>query len=133
MDWLRSRGWKIYAAVLLSTHIHILMRNETGRTGSLSNDIGQFKNYTARACNKLLKRKDSFWAREHFDHWIRTNEKFEGTVRYIAMNPVKARRVNHWQDWPWTIIDDSVTYCLKQMQQVHPALRAGCAKEAATS
>ena len=112
LNWIRDRGWLIYTAVLMSSHIHLLMRNEEGRTQYLLEDIAQFKNYTARKANGALGRSGSFWAREDFDHWIRSREKFEGTVRYIANNPVKAGLIDHWSKWRWLSIDESVKYCL---------------------
>jgi len=114
LGWLHQRGWKMYAAVLLTTHIHLLMHSENERSKYLLEDLGQFKNYTARESNRVLKRKGNFWAREEFDHWVRTPEKFEAIVRYIAMNPVKAGRVKKWQDWECTLIDESVRYCLEK-------------------
>jgi len=112
LDWLREQGWLIYAGVMMSNHIHLLMRNEEGRTQEMLTDLARFKNYTAREANKLLDRNGSFWAREDFDHWVRNREKFEGTVRYIANNPVKAGLVNTWDQWEWFVVEDSVRYCL---------------------
>jgi REP element-mobilizing transposase RayT len=112
--WFTQRGWVIYAAVLLSTHVHLLMRNENGRSGQLLKDLGQFKRVTAFQINPVIKQSGSFWAREDFDHWIRTPEKFESAIRYIANNPVKAGRIKHWDEWPWTIIHESVRYCLER-------------------
>ena len=112
LDWLRGQGWLIYAGVLMPNHIHLLMRNEAGRTQELLQDLAQFKGFTARAANKELGRTGAFWAREDFDHWIRSPEKFEKTVRYIANNPVKAGLAEHWSEWEWFAADDSVRHCL---------------------
>lgn len=79
LNWLRGRGWLIYAGVLMPNHMHLLMRNKEGRTKDLLDDIARFKNYTAREANKALKRTGSFWARENFDQWIRNREKFAGS------------------------------------------------------
>ena len=114
LDWLRGRGWLIYTGVLMSNHLHLLMRNMEGRSQEMLEDLARFKNYTAREANKILERNGAFWAREDFDHWIRNREKFEGTVRYIANNPVKAGLVRHWSDWEWCVIDESVRYCLNE-------------------
>ncbi len=112
LDWLRGRGWMIYAGVLMTNHLHLLMRNEEGRTQNMLEDLARFKNYTAREVNPILNRSGAFWAREDFDHWIRSREKFEGTVRYIANNPVRAGLVPDWKDWPWCVVDESVRHCL---------------------
>ena len=114
LEWMHKRGWLIYAAVLMSNHMHLLLRNEEGRTQHLLEDLAQFKSYTARIANKALGRNGAFWAREDFDHWIRNHQKFEGTVRYIANNPVKAGLVDHWSKWEWFRIDESVRYCLSE-------------------
>jgi REP element-mobilizing transposase RayT len=116
LDWLRGRGWLIYAGVLMSNHIHLLMRNEEGRTQEMLDDLARFKNYTAREANKVLGRRGSVWAREDFDPWIRTHEKFKGTVRYIANNPVKAGLVRHWSEWKWFSVDESVRCYLEEEQ-----------------
>jgi putative transposase len=108
LDWLRRQGWVIFAATALSTHMHLLLRSQTGRTSALLDDLRSYKSFTAHEANRILRRTGSFWAREGFDHWIRTAEKFERTVRYIAKNPVKAGRVANWSDWKWTVIDDRV-------------------------
>lgn len=112
LDWLRGRGWRVYAGALMPNHVHLLMRNEDGRTEEMLEDLARFKNYTAREANKVLGRRGAFWAREDFDHWIRSREKFEGTVRYIANNPVKAGMVSDWSEWKWTVVEDSVRYCM---------------------
>jgi REP element-mobilizing transposase RayT len=109
LPWLEEpdRGWDIYAATLMSTHAHIVMRNTVGRTGELLRDLGQFKRHTARISNQLLRRTGTFWAREDFDHWCRTESKLLGAVRYTANNPVDAGLCACWHDWPWTRIKGS--------------------------
>jgi REP element-mobilizing transposase RayT len=114
LDWLEQRGWKVYASVLMSNHVHILMRNFDGQTDALPKHLASFKSYTAREANRVLKRKGSFWAREHFDHWIRTSQKFESTVAYILNNPVKAGLVSTWQGWKWKTLHHDVEHIMAQ-------------------
>ena len=109
LDWLRvERGWRIYAGVVMSTHLHLLLRSENGRSGDLLKDMAHFKRFAGREANRILGRTGVFWARENFDHWIRDRGKFEGTVRYILNNPVKAGLVTDWRDWPWYCLDESI-------------------------
>jgi len=103
LDWLeKQRGWQVYAATVLSNHVHLLLRNHEGRSGELLDDLGQYKNYVARHANGVLGRTGSFWAREGFDHWCRDEAKVVGVARYICANAVKAGLVKTWSDWPWT-------------------------------
>ncbi len=104
LDWLESpsRGWSVYAASLMGTHVHLVMRNGIGRSEHLLQDLGQFKRHTAREGNRILGRSGAFWAREDFDHWCRTAEKVLGAIRYTANNPVAAGLCRSWHEWPWT-------------------------------
>jgi hypothetical protein len=108
LPWLEApaRGWDIYAVTLMSTHAHIVMRNTAGRSAALLCDLGQFKRHTARECNRLLGRTGTFWAREDFDHWCRTESKAIGAIRYTANNPVAAGLCAKWRDWPWVRVKE---------------------------
>ncbi len=107
-NWFREKGWRVYVAVVMSTHVHMLMRSESGRSKELLEDLAHFKRFTAKKANQRLGRTGAFWAREDFDHWIRDRGKFEGTVRYILNNPVKAGLVESWEDWEWYYMDESI-------------------------
>ena len=104
LAWLESdsRGWNVYAAVVMSTHMHIVLRNEKGRSSELLSDIGLYKSFTAREANKVRGCKGSLWAREEFDHWCSSQESVVKAVRYVKENPVKAGLCRDWQEWPWT-------------------------------
>ncbi len=103
LDWLETqRGWQVYAATVLSNHVHLLLRNNEGRSEHLLKDIGNYKSYVATQVNRVLDRTGTFWAREGFDHWCRDEAKVIGVARYICQNPVKAGLVKTWTDWPWT-------------------------------
>jgi len=113
LPWFESKGWTIYAAVVLSTHMHLLIRNKQGASDKLISHVSAFKSYTGGRANKILDRRGRFWAHDCFDVWIRTPDKFESTVCYIANNPVKAGHVKCWTDWPWVQVHDDVLFCLK--------------------
>ncbi len=51
LAWLRERGWHIWAACIMPSHLHLVMASESARTADLIQDLGQFKNYTARLAN----------------------------------------------------------------------------------
>ncbi len=103
LNWLEvQRGWLLYAATVLSNHVHLLLRNTVGRSGHLMNDLGNYKTYVATQVNRLLGRTGAFWAREGFDHWCRDEAKVRSAARYVCDNPVKAGLVKDWTAWPWT-------------------------------
>ena len=92
----------MYAATILSNHVHLLLRNNEGRSEHLLEDIGNYKSYVAAKTNRVLGRSGTFWAREGFDHWCREEAKVVGVARYICQNPVKAGLAKAWTDWSWT-------------------------------
>jgi len=108
LDWLRGRGWTIYAAVLMGTHSHLLLLSSNGNSANLVPDLDAFKSYTGREANRLRQQSGRFWARDTFDHWVRDAKAFDGYVRYIANNPVRAGLVNAWHNWRWTVVDEEV-------------------------
>ena len=105
LDWLRTRGWRIWAATVMPSHLHVVLRNTDGRNDALDADLGQFKNYTARLVNARKDREGTFWQRENFDHWCRDMRQWLGFVRYTLRNPVAARLAGNWREWPWTVVD----------------------------
>ena len=108
LRWLENSGWDVFAAVVMSNHAHILFRNVKGRSAHLLSDLGQFKNFTGRIANRMIGRKGAFWAREDFDHWLRSADKFDSVVQYIAQNPVKAGLVKRWREWPWVYLKEDM-------------------------
>ncbi len=108
LPWLEeeSRGWNLYAVAIMGSHLHMVLRNEAGRSVNLIDDLTQFKRHTARCINRQRQRTGQLWASENFDHWCRNEEKVIGAVRYTANNPVKARLCKSWRQWPWTKVKD---------------------------
>ena len=107
LAWLEdARGWCIYAASIMPNHMHMVIRNHTGRNHKLIEDLAQFKGYSGRQCNELLSRDGSFWARESFDHWCRDDAKVLSAIRYTLNNPVKAGLVPEWHLWSWSRVHE---------------------------
>ena len=96
-----SRLYTLFAACMMSNHIHILIRLLPTAL-SLSIIMRNHKKFTAVQSNKLLQQSGPFWTEERFDTVIRDNSHFYNTVFYIIQNPVKAGLVTNWYDWKWT-------------------------------
>ena len=63
------------------------------------------KQYSARECNKLLKRKGTFWQVESYDRLIRDADELYKAVEYTLDNPVKAGLCQNRADWKWSYIN----------------------------
>ena len=79
------------------------------RIPALSKIMQAIKGRSARECNLFLARSGQFWEHESFDHVIRAG-RFDKTMRYVLNNPVKARLVDHWQEYRWN-------YCRKELME----------------
>jgi REP element-mobilizing transposase RayT len=89
--------YRLISWVIMPNHIHILLRPLEGH--ELSAIMHSIKSYTASKANKLLGRTGRFWQLDYFDRYIRNQEHFENTVKYIEMNPVKAGLCEKATDW----------------------------------
>lgn len=69
---------------------------------SLASILHSIKRHSAREANILLSRSGAFWQAESYDHYIRTDDEWDRTIRYVCNNPVKAGLVNNWREWRWT-------------------------------
>lgn len=69
---------------------------------TLAEIMHTMKGYTAGRANRLLGRTGSFWQHESYDHYARDGAELERIVAYVVGNPVKAKMVEKWEDWPWS-------------------------------
>ncbi|MBL7805028.1 MAG: transposase [Saprospiraceae bacterium] len=99
---LETYGVQIHALCIMPNHVHVLLQHREGGS-SLSKILQVHKAFTGKQCNRLLRRTGHFWQKETYDHWVRNAEEFDRIVRYILNNPVKAKLVERWEDWPYTV------------------------------
>ena len=67
-----------------------------GPEASMEKIIRSWKRYTARHAG-------IHWQRDFFDHRLRDDENFKDKATYILDNPVRARLIEHSEDWPYQI------------------------------
>jgi putative transposase len=110
----KNKGLNIYAWVIMTNHIHLII---SGRDGKLSDIIRDFKKFTSsqiisaiennpkesrkRWMLWLLKKDDKLWFWEEGYHGeeIISKSFFDSKVNYIHMNPVKANIVGKEEDY----------------------------------
>ena len=73
----------------------------------LSGIMKSLKGRTATKCNKALKRKGKFWARESFDFLIRNRKMLQNMVDCTINNSVKAGLVVDYKGHEFTYLTDS--------------------------
>jgi hypothetical protein len=72
----------------MPNHVHLLVRPLPQWT--LGQLIHSWKSFTAKAINKAIGGRGTFWLDERFDHLVRRPESLEKYEAYIANNPGKA-------------------------------------------
>ncbi len=88
----------LYAWCVMPNHVHVLFQ-PVGTT-VLADVLHSWKSYSAKAANRILRRRGELWQREYHDHLIRSLDAFERAERYIAANPQKAG-LHDWR-WVWS-------------------------------
>lgn len=100
--------YDLYAYCVMPNHIHLvfkLLNNSKiieGVKYPVTKLLQGLKKYTAHECNKVLDRTGQFWQHESFDRVVRDTDELENTIRYVLHNPVKAKLVKYWKDWPYS-------------------------------
>jgi HsdR family type I site-specific deoxyribonuclease len=87
--------YDLIAWSIMPNHVHVLIKT----TGDLVRIIQSWKSFTGRwalANNKefgfeIPDGADKFWMPEYWDRFIRDEDHFDTTVKYILNNPIKAQ------------------------------------------
>jgi REP element-mobilizing transposase RayT len=90
-----EKRYRLFAWCVMPNHVHLVVRFFPGRT--LAAVVHSWKSFGAKAANRLLGSRGTFWQREYYDHLIRNESDFEHALDYVAENPAKAGLT----DWPW--------------------------------
>ena len=113
----RRKGLKLYEYVIMSNHLHIIVRADEGY--KLSQIIGDFKKHTTREILKQLEKdnrkyipnliNNSFarkkgytaqiWQRENCAEVVTSDKFLREKTGYIYKNPVRKEYVAEPEDW----------------------------------
>ena len=91
--------YELRAWVVMPNHVHVLFRVQEVPMCKL---VDAWKGYTAKAANRLLRRKGQFWQEGYWDTYMRGDEHELRSRRYVENNPCKAKLVGLARDWPWS-------------------------------
>ena len=85
---------------VMPTHVHVMARFSSA--GAMARVVHDWKSFTARRANALLRRSGAFWAREYFDRAARSEEDAGRMIDYVEANPVTAHLCSTPEDWPFS-------------------------------
>lgn len=91
--------WRVLAYCQMTTHEHLLL--ETTKA-TLSTGFQRLQSRYARLYNARHGRRGALWQRRFHSQLVETEWHLFASVRYIALNPVRARMVERAEDWEWS-------------------------------
>jgi REP element-mobilizing transposase RayT len=91
-------GWTLYAACLMDTHYHLLVRPSRDLAGGMRVLNGSH----SRTFNARHDRRGALFESRYFDRTNRDEEHLVGAIEYVENNPVEAGMVDHPGEWPWS-------------------------------
>ena len=100
-----ARVYDLDAYCIMPNHVHMVytpLQKSNGHYYALSEIMHSLKLYTGRQANQLLGRNGDFWQHESYDHVVRDEAENQRIIDYVLRNPVKARLVREWKEWPWS-------------------------------
>ncbi len=109
----RAAGVEVWSWVLMPNHVHLILvpSDEDGLRRALAPVHRRY----AGQIHARLKRTGHFW-QGRFGAVVMDESHLAAALRYIALNPVRARLVERAQDWAWSSLhahlrgaDDGVT------------------------
>lgn len=106
-DTRQKRSCDIHAFVLMTNHVHLLA---TGRAqGSISRMMQDLGRAYVSHVNKLHGRTGALYEGRFKSSVVETMTYFLTCMRYIELNPVRARMVRHPSAYPWSSYRQNIT------------------------
>jgi putative transposase len=98
-EWCDKEGVEVWAYCLMTNHVHLIAVPE--RESALARGIGEAHRRYTRAINFRENWRGYLW-QGRFASCPMDEEYLHVAVRYVEMNPVRARMVERAWDYPWS-------------------------------
>ena len=92
----KLQDWHVLAAIVMPDHLHIIVTPIKNREANVGNFSAALKRWMREQLGTSWQ-----WQPGCFDRLLRTNESLHDKWLYIRENPVRARLVQKWEDWPY--------------------------------
>src|SRR5690242_13574790 len=92
-------AWSLYAACLLGTHYHLVLRPFRG---AVAEGLRVLNGGHSRAFNRRHVRRGALFESRYRVQEIRDERHLEAAVRYVEGNAVLSGLVAEPGDWPWS-------------------------------
>jgi putative transposase len=96
---VRSHGWELYAACVLSTHYHLVV---DATVKALSDGMRQLNWRYALYFNDRYESFGHVFAERFKTRALHDESRVYDTCGYVLLNPVKAGLCQRSDEWPWS-------------------------------
>jgi putative transposase len=96
---VQRNGWHMHAYCLMTNHFHLLVATPQP---NLSSGMQRLKSEYAAYFNERFALVGHLFEQRFGSRLIETEEHFRETLRYIALNPVRAGLCEHPSQWRWS-------------------------------
>jgi len=114
----RKMHCRIHAYVLMTNHVHLLV------TPMVEFGISQVMQALGRRyvyyVNKTYKRSGTLWEGRYKSSLIDSDRYMLTCMRYIELNPVRAKMVNHPGEYQWSSYQNSAHGIENELIEHHP-------------
>lgn len=107
IDALESdHAWHVHAAVIMPDHLHLLIT--LGGRLTLGQAIGRLKSKTRARLAEI----NLLWQGNYFDRHLRPDDLIEDVLRYVFLNPYRAKllALNEHYEWTWLGTEEAVWF-----------------------
>ncbi len=113
---------RIWAYCLMPNHVHLVVVPE--RADSLSIFFREAHRQYSRRINFRMSWRGHLW-QERFHSFVMDESHLIAAVRYVELNPVRARLCEHPDDWRWSSVhahlaanDDALTSVAPMLERI---------------
>jgi putative transposase len=119
---LRDHSVALYAYVLMGNHVHLLLG--AMQTGSVSRALRWAGQCYVQAFNRRHRRTGTLWEGRFRSCLVATDAYLMRAMRYIELNPVRARMVVAAENYPWSSVHGHLGLRPDPLLTAHPVLVA---------
>ena len=112
-------GVEIWSYCLMPNHVHIIAvpRDEDGLGRTFRHGHRQYSGYV----NTRMRVTGHLW-QGRFSSVAMDEQHLYAALRYVALNPVRARLVQRAEDWPWSSVRSHIAGTDNNVVRAAPAL-----------
>jgi len=118
-EWCGKNDVEIWAYCLMPNHVHMIAVPESGQ--GLSKAIGEAHRRYTRMIN-LRKRWTGYLWQGRFASFPMDEDYLLAAVRYVELNPIRARMVSRPEEWRWSSASAHLSGIDDRLVKVQPML-----------